>query len=64
MRPPRYAPAARKCPHLVAGTGPALIPSTEGQPRHLPRKDHAMGYSIFYIIGVVVVVALILAWLF
>jgi hypothetical protein len=28
------------------------------------RKGTAMGYSIFYIIGVVVVVALILAWLF
>jgi hypothetical protein len=27
-------------------------------------KDRSMGYNIFYIIGVVVVVALVLAWLF
>jgi hypothetical protein len=60
--PPRAD--GRKCPHLDAGTGPALIQSTEDEPSPPPGKDLAMGYSIFYIIGVVVVVALILAWLF
>ncbi|HKE17370.1 MAG TPA: hypothetical protein VKB80_20990 [Kofleriaceae bacterium] len=64
MRPQRRAAARRKCALLDAGTGPALIQSAEDEPSPPPGKDLAMGYSIFYIIGVVVVVALILAWLF
>ena len=53
--------AASKCPVLVAARALQILREDR---KPLPRKDHAMGYSIFYIIGVVVVVALILAWLF
>jgi hypothetical protein len=39
-------------------------PRNEPTPLGAIRKGTIMGYNIFYIIGVVVVVALVLAWLF
>jgi hypothetical protein len=61
MRPPPEGSRARKCPHPDAARALQNHPASKSAST---RKGTAMGYSIFYIIGVVVVVALILAWLF